>query len=191
MHDYVTKPQDCSKSQPSYSPLFNHFKPLLHNSSTRSIPDHFFPQFAQKPIMAHRHSHPSPLPAPPLNIPSSSSQVRVQLIDTTSKITGVPLAPFLEPPIKGHETLDCPAFAFLVTHESGRRVLFDLGVRKDVRKPCSLKLLLLLKLLFRMYCFHQQTVPDSVFGCYEAYMRNLLTMRSSSGRTWRRKLRTV
>ena len=79
--------------------------------------------------MAHPHPHPSP----PLNIPSSSVHVRVQLIDTTSQINGVPLAPFLEPPIRGHETLDCPAFAFLVTHESGRRLLFDLGVRKDVR----------------------------------------------------------
>lgn len=77
-------------------------------------------------------SHPSAQPAPPLNIPPSSASVQVRLIDTTSQINGIAVAPFLEPPIKGHDVLNCPAFAFLITHPTLKRsLLFDLGVRKD------------------------------------------------------------
>jgi glyoxylase-like metal-dependent hydrolase (beta-lactamase superfamily II) len=78
--------------------------------------------------MAHPHS----IQAPPLNIPPSPHRVHVQLIDTTSQINGVAIAPFFEPPIKGHDVLNCPAFAFLITHPTLKRsLLFDLGVRKD------------------------------------------------------------
>lgn len=38
---------------------------------------------------------------------------------------------FLRPPIKGFTDLACPAYSFLITHPSGRHVIFDLGVRKD------------------------------------------------------------
>lgn len=31
----------------------------------------------------------------------------------------------------GHETLDCPAYVFLVENSEGKKVLFDLGVRTD------------------------------------------------------------
>ncbi|KAL2789223.1 beta-lactamase-like protein [Aspergillus keveii] len=59
----------------------------------------------------------------------STSTVRVRIIDTTSHI----VVPFDmgSPAIKGHETLDCPSYAFLVEHPSGRNLLYDLGVRKD------------------------------------------------------------
>jgi glyoxylase-like metal-dependent hydrolase (beta-lactamase superfamily II) len=74
----------------------------------------------------------SPVSAPPLNIPPSPHHVHVQLIDTTSQINGIAIAPFFEPPIKGHDTLNCPAFSFLITHPTLKRsLLFDLGVRKD------------------------------------------------------------
>ncbi|KAL3440877.1 Metallo-hydrolase/oxidoreductase [Aspergillus insuetus] len=62
-------------------------------------------------------------------VPHSTSTVRVRIIDTTSHI----IVPFDmgAPPIKGHETLDCPSYAFLIEHASGRNLLYDLGVRKD------------------------------------------------------------
>lgn len=71
-------------------------------------------------------------PAPPdLKIPSSSTTVKVRIIDTTTSIDGIKLGPFVQPEIKGHEVLKCPAFSFLIEHASGRKLLFDLGVRKD------------------------------------------------------------
>jgi hypothetical protein len=39
---------------------------------------------------------------------------------------------FVEPAQKGHEVLNLTAVAFLIEHEpSSRKILFDLGVRKD------------------------------------------------------------
>ncbi|KAK3935555.1 metallo-beta-lactamase superfamily protein [Diplogelasinospora grovesii] len=62
-------------------------------------------------------------------VPPGSCSVGVRVIDTTSAIT-VPLD-MVTPVIKGHEILQCPSFAFLIEHPSGRKLLFDLGVRKD------------------------------------------------------------
>lgn len=68
---------------------------------------------------------------PNLNIPSSSATVHVQIIDTTGHITGS-LDTFFTPAIKGHTRLSCPSYAFLISHPKlKRRVLFDLGIRKD------------------------------------------------------------
>ena len=68
----------------------------------------------------------------PPTIPASDSTVNVHIIDTTSRIQNLPLSVFIEPPIKGHDNIDCPAFSFLIENSSnGRKVLFDLGVRKD------------------------------------------------------------
>lgn len=68
---------------------------------------------------------------PDLKIPSSQTTVSIRIIDTTSHIKDIPLNLFVSPPITGHTSLDCPAYAFLIEHHSGRKVLFDLGVRKD------------------------------------------------------------
>ncbi len=67
----------------------------------------------------------------PINIPSSEATVNVHIIDTTSRIKNIPSSLFVEPPIKGLDYLDCPAFSFLIENPGGRKVLFDLGVRKD------------------------------------------------------------
>ena len=70
--------------------------------------------------------------SPRLSIPSSGSTVNVHIINTTSRIQNIPLSVFVEPPIKSHDYLDCPAFSFLIEHPTnGRKLLFDLGVRKD------------------------------------------------------------
>lgn len=38
---------------------------------------------------------------------------------------------FFEPHIKGFDDLSAPSYSFLIEHPSGRKLLFDLGVRKD------------------------------------------------------------
>ncbi|KAI1268612.1 putative N-acyl homoserine lactonase AttM [Xylariaceae sp. FL1019] len=64
-----------------------------------------------------------------MHIPSSTTKVDVRVIDTTSHI----ICPFdmVHETIKGNESLSCPSFSFLVEHHSGRKLLFDLGLRKD------------------------------------------------------------
>lgn len=70
-------------------------------------------------------------PLPDLKIPSTQNTVSVRIIDTTSHIQGILVSLFVSPQIEGHTYLDCPAYSFLVEHPSGRKLLFDLGVRKD------------------------------------------------------------
>ena len=71
-------------------------------------------------------------PPPSLNIPDSESVVNVHVINTTSRIKDMPSSVFMTPSYKGLDTLDAPAFSFLIEHQSsGRKLLFDLGVRKD------------------------------------------------------------
>lgn len=66
-----------------------------------------------------------------LNIPPSPHTVQVSIIDTTASIQ-VTADRFLSPRVDGLATLNCNAFAFLIENpRSGRRVLFDLGLRKD------------------------------------------------------------
>ena len=66
-----------------------------------------------------------------LQIPPSKTTVDVSIINTTSRIKLIPYKVFVEPDYKGLDYLDCPAFSFLIEHPSGRKLVFDLGVRKD------------------------------------------------------------
>ncbi|KAI4125872.1 MAG: hypothetical protein LQ338_004037 [Usnochroma carphineum] len=67
-----------------------------------------------------------------ISIPTSTSTVDVHIINSTARLKGIPLKMFMEPQIKGHDFLDCPAFSFLIEHpKTGKKLLFDLGVRKD------------------------------------------------------------
>jgi glyoxylase-like metal-dependent hydrolase (beta-lactamase superfamily II) len=71
-------------------------------------------------------------PAPDLKIPSSFTTVNVRIIDTTTRISGIPIGIFVSPERKGHTHIESlPAFSFLIEHPSNRKLLFDLGVRKD------------------------------------------------------------
>ena len=47
-------------------------------------------------------------PPPVLNVPDSASTVNVQIIDTTSRIKGIPVSLFVTPEYKGFDYLDCP-----------------------------------------------------------------------------------
>ncbi len=82
--------------------------------------------------MASQYLHPAKA-APVLEIPKGVS-AKVQIIDSTSLIQG-PVGRFMTPEIPGHELMHVPAFSFLVEQVSlGRKILFDLGCRKDWEK---------------------------------------------------------
>lgn len=83
-----------------------------------------------------------PKPAPALHIPSGVA-AKVQIINTSAAIE-VPVGVFMSPAFPGHEILRAPAFSFLVEQvSSGRKLLFDLGCRKDWQKfsPAVMKLI--------------------------------------------------
>ncbi|OAP57923.1 hypothetical protein AYL99_08661 [Fonsecaea erecta] len=66
-----------------------------------------------------------------LHIPASDATVRVCMVDTTA-IMRVNAKSFIEPVQPGHEFINIYVAAFLVEHgASGKKVMFDLGVRKD------------------------------------------------------------
>ncbi|KAI4245863.1 MAG: hypothetical protein LQ352_006508 [Teloschistes flavicans] len=71
--------------------------------------------------------------APPqFHIPESTSTVDVHIINSTSRMRGIPTTLMMETHIPNFDTFDCPAFSFLIEHsKSHQKVLFDLGVRKD------------------------------------------------------------
>lgn len=71
------------------------------------------------------------LRAPALNIPTSSNTVKVQIIDTTAQIR-CNADYFLSPAVGGLDVLVFKVYAFLIENAgSGKKVLFDLGVRRD------------------------------------------------------------
>ena len=75
--------------------------------------------------------------APDLHIPESKNTVTVSIIDTTAVVT-VPAAMFMEPIIKGVESLKACCYSFLIKHDNPDAktkydtMVFDLGVRKDL-----------------------------------------------------------
>ncbi|KAJ6584946.1 hypothetical protein B0H19DRAFT_403471 [Mycena capillaripes] len=70
-----------------------------------------------------------------LGIPPSEATVSLKAFDVITPLSAaiVPAASFMQPVLAGHEALRCPIFAFLVEHvPTGRRIMFDLGLRKDI-----------------------------------------------------------
>ncbi|KAF4446028.1 putative metallo-beta-lactamase superfamily protein [Fusarium austroafricanum] len=71
-----------------------------------------------------------------IEVPQSENPVTVKVIDNGARITG-PMSFFLDPPIlddfQSKHELFSPAFVFLIEHQqSHRRVVFDLGIRKNL-----------------------------------------------------------
>ncbi|MCJ1241029.1 hypothetical protein MMC14_009033 [Varicellaria rhodocarpa] len=74
---------------------------------------------------------PTPQQHPALNIPSSTSTVEVQIINTTTDIV-CSAEYFFKPVVRGHEVVNMHTFSFLIHHKTlGKTILFDLGSRKD------------------------------------------------------------
>ena len=66
-----------------------------------------------------------------LDVPTSSTTVRVRMFDTTTNMV-VHAGMFVEPVLPGHEVLNLSTVGFLIEHEGmGKKVVFDLGARKD------------------------------------------------------------
>lgn len=73
-------------------------------------------------------------PLPPMNFPSGSATVTVRIMNTTCYMRTTAINDFMEPSIKGHKELAGPAYSFLIEHTQNgrtRRLVFDLGLRKD------------------------------------------------------------
>jgi hypothetical protein len=70
-------------------------------------------------------------PPPALNIPASTVVVKVHIIDTTLRLNGIYADAIWNPPIKGFDRFKAGTWAFLIEHPSGRKLLYDLGLRKD------------------------------------------------------------
>ena len=67
----------------------------------------------------------------PVNIPAGSECVQVKLVDI-GNISNVGTKSLFAPPVPGFDKVSsAPTFIFLLEHPSGKRVLFDLGIRKD------------------------------------------------------------
>ncbi|KIW12832.1 hypothetical protein PV08_08019 [Exophiala spinifera] len=68
---------------------------------------------------------------PRLNIPSGEVVVKVSLINPVNFGPAI-LNRFMAPPVPGLETFrSSPSLTFLVEHPSGRKLVWDLGIRKD------------------------------------------------------------
>jgi hypothetical protein len=69
-----------------------------------------------------------------LGIPASNATVSIKAFDVAPdpRTFALPAGIVMQPVLPGHELFHAPVFAFLVEHTTtGRRVMFDLGVRKD------------------------------------------------------------
>lgn len=66
-----------------------------------------------------------------LDIPQGSS-ANVSVLDTAS-IGNLPLEPYFECDVPRLHRTRVPVFSYIITSSCGRRVLFDLGLRKDWR----------------------------------------------------------
>jgi glyoxylase-like metal-dependent hydrolase (beta-lactamase superfamily II) len=68
---------------------------------------------------------------PPTNIPKHGKTCLVSVVDTTCILT-VHGGTLVEPVIPGHELMNFPTVAFLITNISqGKQILFDLGCQRD------------------------------------------------------------
>jgi hypothetical protein len=66
-----------------------------------------------------------------VTLPAGQELVTVKLINPVNFGPAI-LARFMAPPVPGLETFHTsPSHSFLLEHSSGRKLLFDLGIRKD------------------------------------------------------------
>lgn len=68
---------------------------------------------------------------PVISIPQGQALQAVKLINPVNFGPAV-IKRFMEPPVPGLETFrSSPSLSFLLEHQSGRKLVFDLGIRKD------------------------------------------------------------
>jgi len=68
---------------------------------------------------------------PIVQLPEGQQTIVVKVINPVNFGPAI-LERFMAPPVPGLETFkDSPSFSFLLEHPSGRKLVFDLGIRKD------------------------------------------------------------
>lgn len=66
-----------------------------------------------------------------MNLPGGDEVVCVKMINPVNFGPSV-LKRFMAPPVPGLETFEtCPSLSFIVEHPTGRKLVWDLGIRKD------------------------------------------------------------
>ncbi|KAK4554590.1 hypothetical protein LTR86_008445 [Recurvomyces mirabilis] len=65
------------------------------------------------------------------NVPPSDVAVKVSAIDTTLTLHGMKCSHLWQPAIKGFDYFSAGTWSLLIEHPSGRKLLYDLGCRKD------------------------------------------------------------
>lgn len=66
-----------------------------------------------------------------VDLPDGEQVVSVKMINAVNFGPSV-LKRFMAPPVPGLETFEsCPSLSFLVEHPTGRKLVWDLGIRKD------------------------------------------------------------
>jgi hypothetical protein len=69
-----------------------------------------------------------------LQIPDGQEMVTVKLINPVNFGPAI-INRFMTPLVPGLETFNtCPSLTFLLEHSSGRKLVFDLGIRKCTRR---------------------------------------------------------
>ena len=64
----------------------------------------------------------------------SGKTISVRIIDSTSSINKLPVSALMGPPVPGFDLLpETGTWSFLLEHDSGRNLLFDLGIPTDWR----------------------------------------------------------
>ncbi|KGO54840.1 hypothetical protein PEX2_090930 [Penicillium expansum] len=71
--------------------------------------------------------------SPNFTVPPGDQSVKIRIIDSTTRIGNLKLGFLMEPPMEGMECMTpLPAWSFLIEHPSGQKILYDLGVPKDL-----------------------------------------------------------
>lgn len=66
-----------------------------------------------------------------VDLPDGGEVVSVKMINAVNFGPSI-LKRFMAPPVPGLETFEsCPSLSFLVEHPTGRKLVWDLGIRKD------------------------------------------------------------
>ena len=66
---------------------------------------------------------------PPLDIPDGAS-AKLSVIDNTF-LSNIAVDNYIHPKVPGHDHFNIPSYAFLIENHRGRKVMFDLALRKD------------------------------------------------------------
>lgn len=67
-------------------------------------------------------------------LPCPAGQSAKVSILNSAFLLDFPTRPYFQPEIDGFTKIDLPCYVFLIENQEGRKVLFDLGLRKDWEK---------------------------------------------------------